>query len=90
MAVQHPAGNQLEGERFAVYHQCVAGVVATLVPDHHGHFLGEQVGEFPLALVTPLRSNYHCCRHVGRGYLKTITLGRPESEGFPASRLQPS
>ncbi len=63
VVVQHTRGHQLEGERLAVNHQGVAGVVAPLVAHHHRHLLGEEVGELSFSFVTPLGSDDN-----GRGH----------------------
>ena len=63
VVVEDAARDQLEGEGLAVDHDGVAGVVAALVADDQVHLLGEEVGELPLALVTPLGADDH-----GRGH----------------------
>ena len=63
VAVEHAARDQLEGEGLAVDHERVPGVVAALVAHHEVHLLGEEVGEAPLALVTPLGSDDDRRRH---------------------------
>ena len=63
VVVEDARGHQLQGERLAVHHQGVARVVTALVPDDHRHFLGNEVGELPLALITPLGSHHDGCWH---------------------------
>ncbi len=62
--VEDAAREQLQGVGLAVDHERVAGVVAPLVPHHHGGLLGDEVGEATLALVTPLGADQdgggHC------------------------------
>jgi hypothetical protein len=54
VVVEDPAGQQLQGEGLTVDHDGVPGVVAALVADHQLHLLGQQVGQLPFALITPL------------------------------------
>ncbi len=63
VVVEDPAGYELEGEGLAVDHEGVPRVVAALVPDDHRHLLGDEVGELPLAFVTPLRTDDYGRRH---------------------------
>ncbi len=61
--VEDATRDELKGEGLSGDHKSVAGVVATLVTDDHGHVTGQKVGELALALVTPLRPDYN-----GRGH----------------------
>ena len=63
VVVQHARRHELEGERLAVDHQGVAGVVAALVADDHRHLLGDEVGQLALALVAPLGAHHDRRRH---------------------------
>jgi hypothetical protein len=61
--VEHPRGHELECEGLAVHDDAVSGVVAALVTNDHVHVTSEEVGQLPLALVTPLGSDYDGCGH---------------------------
>jgi hypothetical protein len=63
VVVQDPARHQLEGEALAVHDDGVPGVVAALVADHQVHLLGDEVGELPLPLITPLGPDDNGRRH---------------------------
>ena len=63
VVVEHARRQELEGEGLTVDDDGVTGVVAALVADHHGHLLGQQVGELALALVSPLGADDDGCRH---------------------------
>jgi hypothetical protein len=54
--VQHAAGNQLEDKFLVSDLNRVSGVVSTLVPRHEVEFLREEIDDFALAFVTPLRA----------------------------------
>jgi hypothetical protein len=58
VVVEHAGRHELQGERLAVHHQRVAGVVAALVADDRRHLLGDEVGELALALIAPLGSDH--------------------------------
>jgi hypothetical protein len=60
---EYPRRQEVEDELPVVYHYCVAGVLAALVPGHHIGALGKIVDELALALVSPLCPYYQCCRH---------------------------
>ena len=57
--VEHARGRQTELEHLVAADHGVAGVVTTLVPDDHGHLLGQEVGHLALALVAPLEPDDH-------------------------------
>ena len=61
--VQDAGRAQLELHRLVPDHHRVAGVVAALVADDHGHLLREEVGGLAFALVPPLEADDH-----GRGH----------------------
>ena len=63
VVVEHPAGDQLQGEGLAADHEGVAGVVAALVADHHVHLGSDEVGELALPLVAPLGTDDDSRRH---------------------------
>ena len=63
VVVEDAARHQLERKSLAVDDDPVAGVVATLVAHHQIHVAGEEVGEPPFALVTPLGPDHHGCGH---------------------------
>ena len=83
VVVEHARRQELEGEGLTVHDDRVAGVVATLVADHHGHLLGQQVGELPLALVSPLGADDDGCRHWGSSRPPT---GQPRDQSMVAAR----
>ena len=60
--MQDPRRDQMEDEFFAAHHQGMAGVVAALIPHHHGGLLGQEVDDLPLALIAPLGAHYHYIR----------------------------
>ena len=77
--VEDATGYKVEGERFAVYDDPVAGVVAALVADDHRHLAGHEVGKPALALVTPLRPDDDGRGHgtsPGSGPLRAEPIGR--------------
>ncbi len=57
VVVEDAAGDELQGERLTVDDERVTRIVATLVADDHLHFLGDEVGELPLSLVSPLSTD---------------------------------
>ena len=63
---QDAAGNQLEDELLLADEDGVAGVVAALVARHDIEALGEEVDNFPLALVSPLGAQDNDVFHVIR------------------------
>src|ERR1700678_3294021 len=48
------------------------GVMAALVASHHGEFFRKKVDDFPLALVTPLRTQYNDVSHVWNQNLSIV------------------
>ncbi len=68
VVVEHPARDELDRELLTVDDDGVSRVVAALIADDHRHFLGEEVGELALPLVSPLRSDDDRCWHVGQAY----------------------
>ena len=83
VVVEHPRRQELEGEGLTVHDDRVAGVVAALVADDHGHLLGQQIGQLPLALVSPLRADDDGCRHWGSSRPPT---GQPRDQSMVAAR----
>ena len=61
--VEHPGRGQAELEDLVPAHDRVAGVVAALVADDHGHLFGEEVGGLALPLVAPLEADDDRRRH---------------------------
>ena len=58
-----PEGTSWRAKLSSVDHDAVTGVVATLVAHDKIHVTSQKVGEFSLAFVTPLGSDYHGCGH---------------------------
>src|SRR5690606_16597704 len=77
---------ELERERHAVDDERVPRVVAALVADDHGHLLGDEVGELPLALVAPLRTDDD-----SRWHWDSPLSSRPGLAGppYPRARSRP-
>ena len=61
--VEHARWRQAKFEDLVALDHGVAGVVATLVADDHGHPLGQEVRHLALALVAPLEPDDHRGRH---------------------------
>lgn len=57
--MQDAAGNQAQHGFFAVHHQRMPGIVATLEAHHTGAFFGQPVYDFAFAFVAPLRADYY-------------------------------
>ena len=66
----------MQGELDAVVDDGVPGVVASLVANHVIVFSGEQVGDFALALIAPLRANNNRTRHVVSPLLERCVAAR--------------
>jgi hypothetical protein len=64
----------MEGELAPQILDRVAGVVATLIPDHHIGLLAQQVGDFTLAFVTPLGAHHDENRHIASRSVMTSLL----------------
>ena len=60
---ENSARHELESEGLAVHDHRMTGVVAALVADDEVHLFGDEVGEFALTLVAPLRADHDRCRH---------------------------
>ena len=58
VVVEDPARQELEREGATVHDDRVTGVVAALITHDHVHSPGQEVGQLPLALVTPLGADY--------------------------------
>ena len=57
--IQHAGGDQAEGEALVTDDDRVTGVVPSLVADDHVRLLGEEIGDLPFSLVTPLGTEDH-------------------------------
>ena len=78
VVVQDTGRDQLQGEGLAVDDEGVPRIVAALVADDQLHLLGDEVGEFPLALITPLGAHHDGRRHAD-------LLGLPLGNGHGSS-----
>ncbi len=65
VVIQDAARNELQSERLTADDDGVPRVVPALIADHDVHLLRDEVGEFSLALVAPLRTDHHGCGHLG-------------------------
>ena len=54
MRMQHARRQQAEDGFFAVDHQCVTGIVATLKAHHTRDFIGQPIDDLALAFIAPL------------------------------------
>ena len=64
VGVEHTGRHEVKSELTPEILDCVAGVVAALIPDHHIGLLAQQIGDFPFAFVAPLGAYYDENRHV--------------------------
>ena len=63
VGIQDPGGDEVKLQEVPLGHHGVSGVVATLVPDHEPHLVGQVVGDLALALVPPLGPDDDRGRH---------------------------
>ena len=82
--VEHARRDEVELEHLVAQDDRVAGVVATLVADGHGHLLGQEVGRLALALVAPLEADDHGGGHQVRP--RAAGLARPRTAGRALAR----
>ena len=61
--LKDPGRDQVADKLFAIHNHGVAGVVATLEPDHHVGVSGQKINDFSFSLITPLGAYNHDICH---------------------------
>ncbi len=59
VGIENARRDQVQLKRLAIDHHRMTGVDATLVAHHHVGIFAQEVGNFTLALVAPLGTNYN-------------------------------
>ncbi len=77
---QNAAGDQLQYEFLAADEDGMAGIVAALIASHGIKLFREQVDDFALAFVAPLRSENYQITHVFTGRAQTCRLYRSDAK----------
>ena len=87
--VEDPGGDQVERELAQFVLDCVPGVVAALVADHHVGLLAEQIDDFAFAFIAPLGAHHDENRHLASRMSRSQAHrhpGRPQARGASSGR----